>query len=102
MRDYLSIGPTPCEESCAQVGDPDYCEKALPECRRFIELLRQKFGLEPAGAWLSIKWFPHDFGSYCEVVCNFDTTIEESVEYALRCEAELPATWGENGDEHHA
>jgi hypothetical protein len=95
MRDYITLGPTPSEELCAQVGEPDYPEKAVAECRRFIQLLRQKFGPEPRGAWLTTKWFPHDFGSYCEVVCHFDTDSEESVEYALCCEAEMPATWEE-------
>ena len=102
MRDYIAIGPTPCEESCAQVGEKNYHEKALAECRRFLQLLRQQFGPEPAGAWLSIKWSPHDFGSYCEVVCHYHTDMQEAVDYALRCEAEMPETWEGDGDEPHA
>jgi len=93
MKDYINIGPTPCEEDCAQLGTPDYREKALAECKRFIQLLRKKFGPEPEDARLAIKWFEHDFGSYCEVVCFYDTDIQESVDYALRCEGETPATW---------
>ena len=77
------------------MGDPDYREKALAECRRFIQLLRLKFGPEPRGAWLTTKWFPHDFGEYVEVVCYFTPELEASVEYARRCEAETPATWAE-------
>jgi hypothetical protein len=96
MRDYLSIGPTPCEEPCAQVGDPNYRAKALAECRRFLHLLRKTFGPEPAGARLRIQAFPHDFGTYHEVVCLFETEIEASVAYAFRCEAETPATWEED------
>jgi hypothetical protein len=69
MRDYFCIGPTPSNEDCAQVGQPNYREKALEECARFIRLLREKIGPEPEGAWLSVKWFEHDFGPYCEVVC---------------------------------
>jgi hypothetical protein len=42
---------------------------------------------------LSIKWFAHDFGGYCEVVCYFNTDIEASVEYAQRYEDDAPATW---------
>jgi DNA-directed RNA polymerase subunit RPC12/RpoP len=95
MQDYISIGATPCDEPCAQVGQPGYRKRALAECLRFTQLLRQKFGPEPRGAWLTPKWFPHDFGEYVEVVCYFTTEIEASVEYALRCEAEMPATWGE-------
>lgn len=98
MKDFLTIGQTPCEEPCAPFGEPGYREKAVQECTRFIQLLRKKFGLEPEGARLSIKWFPHDVGVigydyYCEVVCYYNTEIPESVDYAFRCEAEMPATW---------
>ncbi len=93
MREYLALGPAPCDEDCAQVGQPDYRERVREECRRFILLIRQKLGPEPEGARLSTKSFPHDFGTYYEVVCWFDTDIEASVEYAYRCEAQTPATW---------
>ena len=93
MRDYLAIGCAPTEEDCVCVGEPRYREKALDECARFILLLREKFGPEPEGAWLSVKWFPHDFGEYAEVVCYFNTDIPGSVEYAHRCDDYAPATW---------
>ena len=93
MRNYISIGPSPYEEHCAQVGEPGYREKALEECARFIRLLRETCGSEPEGASLSVQWFPHDFGEYAEVVCYFNPNIHESVEYASRCEEGAPATW---------
>lgn len=99
MRDYLSIGSTPGEEPCAQVGQPHYRQQALAECHRFIALLRQTFGPEPAGAELRVKACAHDFGTYYEVVCYYHTDIQASVDYAFRCEAETPATWGEEDDE---
>ena len=92
-RDYFCIGPTPLDEDCAHVGTLDYHEKTMKECRRFIALLRRIFGPEPEGAMLQIKGFDHDFGTYHEVVCWFDTDIPTSVEYAQRCEGETPATW---------
>jgi hypothetical protein len=95
MRDYISIGSSPYDEPCAQVGQPDYRKNAVAECTRFIELLRDTVGPEPEGARLSIKWFPHDFGDYAEVVCYYETNMSASVDYALRCEAETPATWEE-------
>jgi hypothetical protein len=95
MQTYLSLAPAPVEEDCAQVGTPDYHTQAHAECRRFIALLRTKFGPEPDGARFAIKSFPHDFGNYLEVVCYFDETLPVSVEYAYRCEADLPATWDE-------
>ncbi len=95
MCDFFTIGPTPRDESCVYVGEPDYDEKALAECRRFIKLLRQTFGTEPDGARLRVKSFPHDFGTYCEVVCHFNSDVPASVAYAMRCENEAPATWEE-------
>ena len=93
MPSYLSLAPTPVEEDCAQVGTADYAIRARAECQRFITLLRKKFGPEPDGARLAVKSFPHDFGDYFEVVCYFDENLPESVEYAYRCEENLPATW---------
>jgi hypothetical protein len=95
MHTYVELAPAPSEEDCAQVGTPGYREQALQECARFIQLLRQKFGPEPEGAWLSVKWFDHDFGPYCEVVRYYNTDILPSVEYANICEANLPATWAD-------
>lgn len=95
MRDYINIGATPADEPCAQVGEPNYQERAREECKRFIALLRKRFGNEPSGAQLKIKSFPHDFGSYLEVVCFYDPQLPESVDYAFRCEGETPLTWDE-------
>jgi hypothetical protein len=95
VRTYLALAPAPTEEDRAQVGTPGYRERALKECARLIRLLRQKFGPEPEGAWLSVKWLDHDFGPYGEVVCYYNTDIPPSVEYAYQCEANLPATWDE-------
>jgi hypothetical protein len=86
--DVVRIGPAPCDEECAQVGQKDYRERAVEECMRFIKLLRKTFGDEPEGARLAIKWFDHDFGSYCEVVCWYEK--EDAREYAFRCENETP------------
>jgi hypothetical protein len=93
MKTYIELAPVPIEEDCVQVGTPGYLEQALAEGARFIRLLRRKFGPEPEGARFSVKWFDHDFGPYCEVVCYYNTDIPPSVEYAYACEANLPATW---------
>ena len=93
MQNYFTLGPTPRDEPCACVGEEDYEQRARAECKRFIALLRQKFGPEPYGARLTVKSFPHDFGLYYEVVVCFDEDFPDSVEYAFRCEDNLPATW---------
>jgi hypothetical protein len=93
MQDFITLGTAPVDESCVQVGQPDYDDKARGECRQFINLLRHTFGDEPSGARFAIKSFSHDFGTYYEVVCLFDAEEEAAAHYAYRCEDEVPATW---------
>ena len=96
-RDYIDIGSGPAYEECAQVGSPDYAQRARSECNRFIELIRRKLGPEPEGAQLSIKSNPHDFGSYYEVVCYYEIDNEAATQYAFRCESDAPANWDDPG-----
>ena len=93
MRDFLYIGSSPSEETCVGIGVENYTELARAECKRFIEVLRKVHGPEPKGAELKITANPHDFGTYYEVVCWFDDTYPESVDYAYKVEAETPLTW---------
>lgn len=96
MRDYLVLGPTPCEESCAQVGTSDYAEKSRIEIRVYIAQLLRQFG-EPAGLnFFKEKRFPHEFGSYHEVVITYDDEDEASVDFAYNVENNLPAKWDEH------
>ena len=96
MENFLVLAPAPIEEICVCVGEEDYMPRARAECRRFIALLRQKFGPEPEGARFAIKSSPHDFGDYLEVVVWFDDDVPASVEYAYQCESHLPATWDDD------
>jgi hypothetical protein len=93
MSDYISLGPTPADEPCAEVGEELYEQKARAECRRFIKVLRETFGPEPSGAYLMTKAFEHDFGTYYEVVCHFNPEVPDSIDYAFRLEREAPTTW---------
>lgn len=93
MRNYAPLGPTPCDEPCAQVGTHGYRERALRECNLYAELIRTALGPEPEGAKLAAKSFSHDFGQYYEVVCWFDDAFPESIDYAFRCESDAPTTW---------
>ena len=95
MREFISIGSVPVDEPCAHVGQQDYREKAKEECRRYKELLLRKFGDPPFGACFKIKSFPHDFGTYYEVVVEFDDRFPESEAFAYDVDGDLPATWGE-------
>ena len=65
----------------------------MEECQRFIELIRETLGPEPEGAELAIKSFPHDFGTYYEVVIWFDPNDAVALAYAVRCDDDTPRTW---------
>lgn len=92
-RDYLTLGSTPTAEPCAQVGQPDYMERTLQEGKRFIRQLIKQFGEPPEGASLRLKGFPHDFGTYHEVVVWYDDDYPKAVDYAFLLEAETPEYW---------
>jgi len=85
MRDYLYIGSTPCEESCAQVGSADYMKQATRECKLFAEQIARHYP-EPENGYLSIKANHHDFGTYYEVVAVFNTGDEEATNWAFAVE----------------
>lgn len=95
MKQYIILGTTPSEENCAQVGDDNYYEKAKKEARVFIDQIRREFGQEPPCAKLATKLFPHDFGSYIEVVCYYNDDDEESKNYAYKIDYNTPANWDE-------
>lgn len=97
MTDYLNIGSSPAEEDCAQVGSPDYHNKAMAELKRYRDLIRAHCGKEPPGTKLVIKWFPHDFGTYGELVCEYQEGDEVGLSYALHVESNGPCRWDGEG-----
>jgi hypothetical protein len=91
MENSLVLAPAPIEEDCVSVGEEDYMPRARAECQRlpcFAKSLALNLKVR-----LAVKSFLHDFGDYLEVVCYFDQNLPDSVEYALHCEDNLPATW---------
>jgi len=96
-KELIYLGPAPANESCVQVGDPNYADKALAECRAYIEAIRKVLGAEPEGAVLRVKREAHDFGTYMEVVCEYDPSSEAAAEYALQCDEHAPTTWADAG-----
>ncbi|HSW57589.1 MAG TPA: hypothetical protein VLH15_04255 [Dehalococcoidales bacterium] len=89
----MCLGSAPVDEDCAQVGSKNYAEMARGECEEYIRLIRASLGFEPARARLAVKTFPHDFGTYYEVVCWYDPHDREETEYAERCWEEAPTRW---------
>ena len=92
-KEFLNIGCSPYDEDCAQVGSDDYLKKSAAECIALIHQLRRIHGSEPTKAAMTSRLFPHDFGSYREVICYYEEGDEESTDYALKVEAGLPAKW---------
>jgi hypothetical protein len=95
----LYLGPTPAEEPCAQLGQPNYHEQALKECRAYIRQLARRFGEPPPGTRFAQSRETHDFGSYFEVVVWYDPEDEASREFALRVDDDLPARWDAQAQE---
>lgn len=95
MRDSISIGPTPVDESCVDLGEDNYIARARKECAAFIRQLRRQFGPEPGSAKLKITHNPHDFNTYLDVVCYYDDNDMEGMDYAFRLESETPEEWDE-------
>jgi hypothetical protein len=91
MLDYINIGCTPYEEDCVQVSSGDYLPRMRKETRVFLGQLERTFPY----VRFSIKSFPHDFGSYLEVVAWFDDEDEEETRSAYNVEASMPARWDE-------
>ena len=90
MLDYLCLGPVPAYEDCQQVGTDSYdYQKDTEDLRRYKSMLEICW----PEAHFAIKSFPHDFGTYREVVVYYDTEDENPI--ALEIEANLPKTWNE-------
>lgn len=85
MSDYINIGSTPAEESCLPAGHPN----ARRECEIYRRQLEREF---PDGNF-RVKGFPHDFGTYYEVVAGLGTELEQKA--ALEAEGEASPTWDE-------
>lgn len=95
--DHETLGPVPSDENCAQVGQDNFSEQSMQECKRYMEMLENKFPApnDDVFGYFSIKSFPHDFGSYREVVFIYNSDCEDSCDYMLHVEGNLPNTWEE-------
>lgn len=96
MRDYITLGPTPCAENCAQVGDINYKRRATLEMDAYINQLERMFPNSSSdGLSFQKKWFNHDFGTYGEVVVVYNDDDYDATVHAIRIENNLPDYWDE-------
>jgi len=89
--DTIELGAAPYEESCAQVGEPDYAARAMAECLALRNQIMRENAI--SRVTLEIKRFAHDFGAYWYVVARYDTNDPAAADEALRLEGNFPATW---------
>jgi hypothetical protein len=93
MTEHQELGQSPCNEECTQLGTPDYPEKSRIECRVYARQIERVCGEPPDGAWLGVKSFSHDFGTYREVCVFWDDSIGPAAEYAYALEDSVPLEW---------
>jgi hypothetical protein len=92
--DFLYLGPVPCDEPCAQVGEMNYQKNSSIEMSTYIDQLYRMFPeLENSSLAIRKKWFPHDFGSYGEVIAVYNEEDEQAYDLALKIERNLPYKW---------
>lgn len=107
MNEYITLGSTPVNESCAQVGNDEYESQAFIECRTYIRmlwrLLEQNKGITPDNCTASFnikrKTFFHDFGVYYEVVACYNESNEQAVNLAFWLEENMPGEWDDEAKE---
>ncbi len=96
MYDYVTLGPVPADESCAQVGDKHFREISTIEMNEYVKMLDRMFpDADENGVRFKVKWFDHDFGSYGEVVALFVDLDEKSCDFAYHVENNAPMEWDE-------
>ena len=79
--DYVNVGAN----GFAQLGDSSYYEKNKVEMKFLLEFLLKEFPIPTALVGMcryAVKAFPHDFGTYHEIVVQYDDheIIEEEKE----------------------
>lgn len=99
MLEYMEIGPVPCEEDCAQVGQSDFRKIASKQMDAYISQLKREFATRLDVIDFGKKWFNHDFGTYGEVVVYFNPDDEYSTKSAYFVESHLPMNWDDEAIE---
>lgn len=94
-RDWLYLGPVPANEDCEQVSsDGEYSiSRMKAECRIYVAQLERMFPAESKLCTIRLKIENHDFGTYVEVVVEYDTDQPESGNAAIHIEHNTPSDW---------
>lgn len=91
----LDIGPTPNGENCAQVGNNNYDYYSLSKMENiaYINQIKRIFPDMPSGLRITREGYPHDFGSYYEVIAKWRSGDDAAEEFAYRIQNESPENW---------
>jgi len=96
MIDFITLGPTPMEENCQQIGPPTFDgSKESKELIAYKHQLMRMFKDIPSNCKFIIRSFPHDFGRYREVCITYYINVPESEDFAFEVESNLPLNWDE-------
>ena len=94
--DFFYLGPSPADEDCAQVGEDNFRQRATKEMNAYINQLYRLFpDAEEKCVTFKIKWFSHDFGSYGEVIAEYDDSDYESFKFCISVDNAIPYNWDE-------
>lgn len=98
MIEKMTLGSTPVDEDCAQVGVENYTVIAHAECSLFKDQLIRAYhdhfqSALPTGLRLRIKGAEHEYGTYYEVTALFESDDEPALKAAIWLENNLPSKW---------
>lgn len=95
--DYVILSSTPYDEPCVQVCSKRLYYPAMKhESLIYKRQLERLFPIpENLHCYFICKSFPHDFGTYIEVVIFFDDDDREAANFAYKVENEAPFHWDE-------
>lgn len=83
MIETITIGASPAEEDCAQLGrTPDFQRLNRLEVDCYQAALVARYGPPPVGAGFARATSNHDFGRYTELALRFDPSDEAHADYA--------------------
>lgn len=99
MSEYLTLGPTPADESCYPTNNNPQMERI--ELTAYRNQLTRVLKLEFTSPCVSVvrKSFPHDFGSYSEICVIYNPDDSEQVRQAFWLESNTPGEWDGEAEE---
>ena len=92
-KNWLYLGPSPCEEECAQMND---YEAHIAEVRKYVQMLKDRFLDIPESAWFGLKREDgSDYGTYYEAVVYYLENDQEASDFASFVESNCPFKWND-------